>query len=269
MFGSLLGPLVSILFTTSKQTEALASDSDSPMDVFSYPLRWHYNIENDKIFATASRVRKTNLFSLCSAVGQLQQKKRQKTASGADVSGPSPAAGSAASSSSSSSSGNGHGPAAVDGILTQVGVLKKQLAELRLSNHGTRGNGDGDASSTGPAASELIKPIVEQLADDPGLLQQLVSRAGSDSGSGGSASIISAITALIEAELDPENDEAHCNFETLMASDAAEVHAEAFEKHDIALAASLEDRPIDYFRVSGSGKRDRHGCSRLVDVDKC
>ena len=210
------------------------------MDVFSYPLRWHYNIENDKIFATASRVRKTNLFSLCSAVGQLQQKKKQKTASGADVSGPSPAAGSAASSSSSSSSGNGHGPAAVDGILTQVGGLKKQLAELRLSNC------DGDASSTGPAASELIKPIVEQLADDPGLLQQLVSRGdGSDSGSGGSASIISAITALIEAELDPENDEAHCNFETLMASDAAEVHAEAFEKHDIALAASLEDRPID------------------------
>ena len=148
--------------------------------------------------------------------------------------------------------------AIVKGAMKRVGKIQQRIDALRAQRTET-GNGGSSSSelhvgrtensqlvpfdgsvSTSAASSrphhhlephEMMKPILAQIAADPELVEALDI---SDDENG------EVSAALIAAELLP-NDEANDRFVEWKASDEAEVHAEAFEKRDAALAASLED----------------------------
>ena len=249
--------LVATVVTVNVQVCAPVRD-----DILSYPLTWQYNMDNDKIFATVCKTEMVQVISLdvkktVSVSQGIAKKRAKKTAPPAQP--PKDCNHDAdkhdESDMDSDEEEYQQRRAIVRGAMKKVGKIQEKIDALRAQRGSTDNSGtessvggpannqlvpyDGSISSSATSSGqrrdldphELMKPILAQIAADPELVDALDI---SDDENGD----VSA--ALIASELLP-NDEANDSFAEWKASDEAEVHAEAFEKRDAALAASLED----------------------------
>ncbi len=222
------------------------------LGVSSYQLKWHYNLENDAIFATANKTGKVPLFTIKWGKTLLQkssQKKKQKTThSGAimdesktDAPESTPATDDDDNADFDSDYGQEESDykrrrSIVKGACKRVSALQKRIDELRAGGGLASSSSSSSAKPAGPAqTADPLRPIVECLAEDPELLEALEEASCDPGGSGGDL-----IRALVEAELNAENDEGHSMFKSWLADDAAEVSQDSFDKRDAALASILE-----------------------------